>query len=394
MLSGRDPLLFCAFGVPLLAVRCWWRTVSFMHSFRDRCLVAAAVAVVLFATACSAETVTPLASSDAAEPPEPAVSTPTTAPSTSTVISSPTTVLPLADDSATAGSGAVEQYGSAGSGSGAAGVELAAGSAFPLSELLNRLEALPVQPEQRSGYDRDLFDHWVDVDGDRCDARREVLLAEAVVAPRVGASCSLSGGQWYSVYDGDVEQGTGSGFDVDHLVPLAEAWDSGARSWDADTRRRYANDLGYEHSLVAVSASSNRQKGASDPAEWLPPDTSVRCWYAEAWITVKTRWGLSVDTAELHALQVLVSQCENSQLGAVPAAASPVIAPATTAPPQVEATVDVQCHPAYSPCLPNMPGDALNCGDLSNAQKPVQVLVIGVDPYRLDRDLDGHGCIG
>ncbi|MYI14205.1 MAG: hypothetical protein F4108_00500, partial [Acidimicrobiaceae bacterium] len=50
------------------------------------------------------------------------------------------------------------------------------------------------------------------------------------------------------------------------------------------------------------------------------------------------------------------------------------------------------CHPAYTPCLPNLPGDALNCGDLTSDQKPVTVNEIGVDPYRLDRDGDGRGC--
>ena len=223
-----------------------------------------------------------------------------------------------------------------------------------------------------------------------------MLIAEAIEVPRVGSSCALSGGRWYSVFDGATETGTGSGFDVDHLVPLAEAWDSGAYGWDSDTRRRYANDLGYAHSLVAVSSSSNRQKGAADPAGWLPPDVSVRCWYAEAWIAVKTRWELSVDAGELQALRVLVAQCEDWQLGSTPQSASPVIAasttdstPTTTTTPTV---VDDLCHPAYIPCLPNLPGDAMNCGDLPSAQKPVQVRTIGVDPYRLDRDRDGRGC--
>ena len=262
--------------------------------------------------------------------------------------------------------------------------------------LQRRLEALTVQPERRTGYDRDLFDHWVDADGDRCDARREVLIAEAIEVPRVGSSCALSGGRWYSVYDGATETGTGSGFDVDHLVPLAEAWDSGAYGWDSDTRRRYANDLGYAHSLVAVSSSSNRQKGAADPAEWLPPDVSVRCWYSEAWIAVKTRWELSVDAGELQALRAVVSQCQDWQLGSAPQSASPVIAASTTdSIPTTTTTLAVAedlCHPAYIPCLPNLPGDAMNCGDLSGAQKPVQVRTIGVDPYRLDRDRDGRGC--
>ncbi len=195
--------------------------------------------------------------------------------------------------------------------------------------LARRLEVLTVQPELRSGYDRDLFDHWVDVDGDGCDARREVLIAEAIEVPRVGSSCSLSGGRWYSRYDGATATGTGSNFDVDHLVPLAEAWDSGAHGWDSDTRRRYANDLGYAHSLVAVSASSNSAKGAADPAEWLPPEVSVRCWYAEAWIAVKSRWELSVDEVESRALNDLVSECDDWQLDSAPSLASPVFAPTT-----------------------------------------------------------------
>ena len=121
------------------------------------------------------------------------------------------------------------------SSSGSETVEVTVGSEGAVAELLSRLEALAVQPERRSGYDRDLFDHWVDADGDGCDARREVLIAEAIEVPRVGSSCALSGGQWFSVYDGATETGTGSGFDVDHLVPLAEAWDSGAYGWDSDT---------------------------------------------------------------------------------------------------------------------------------------------------------------
>lgn len=248
------------------------------------------------------------------QPEHPSNTTTTSAPQVATTTTSaPAAAAPPEDDPAAVVPGDAEQTGGDSSGSGAAeSVEAAAGSEGAVAALLSRLEALPVLPERRSGYDRDLFDHWVDADGDRCDARREVLIAEAVEVPRVGSSCSLSGGQWYSVYDGATETGTGSGFDVDHLVPLAEAWDSGAYGWDSDTRRRYANDLGYEHSLVAVSASSNRQKGASDPADWLPPDVSVRCWYAEAWISVKTRWELSVDSAELGALRALISQCEDS----------------------------------------------------------------------------------
>jgi len=263
--------------------------------------------------------------------------------------------------------------------------------------LLRLLETLPVRTEQRSGYARDLFDHWVDADGDRCDARREVLISEAVVAPTVGTNCSLSGGQWASIYDGRAEAGNGSGFDVDHLVPLAEAWDSGAYGWDRATRRRFANDLSYAHSLVAVSATSNRSKGAKDPAEWLPPDVAVHCWYAEAWIQVKTRWVLAVDEAEAQALRQLISRCGDWQLGAIPQTAVVTAAlPTTTAPTaaatESETAANELCHPAYTPCLPNLEGDALNCGDIPRSQKPVQIKTIGVDPYKLDRDRNGEAC--
>ena len=248
---------------------------------------------------------------------------------------------------------------------------------------LAQLDALTVRAEQpRTGYDRSLFRHWVDADGDGCDTRREVLIAEAVTAPTIGAGCALSGGRWRSVYDNATDTGSGRGFDVDHLVPLAEAWESGAWAWSRDDRERYANDLGDDHALVAVSARSNRAKGARDPAEWLPPEESAHCWYAAAWITVKVRWDLTVDSAEADTLRRLIAGCDGDAGG--PAPADP---PAAEPPPE-----SMRCHPAYDPCLPDLPGDALNCGDLTQAQKPVRVRVIAVDPYRLDSDHDGRGC--
>ncbi|MYA44179.1 MAG: hypothetical protein F4Z31_20820 [Gemmatimonadetes bacterium] len=176
-------------------------------------------------------------------------------------------------------------------------------------ELAAMLDGLTVASEHREGYDRERWAHWSDLDGNGCDTRREVLLEEAVVAPAVGEGCRLSGGVWISAYDGAVEEGTGRGFDVDHLVPLYEAHKSGGHSWGPERRELYANDLGHPDALIAVSASSNRQKGASDPAEWLPYDIDVRCWYSAAWIEVKHRWGLTVDTAEKAALADLLASC-------------------------------------------------------------------------------------
>ena len=176
------------------------------------------------------------------------------------------------------------------------------------SDLSDLLLALTIADEVTGGYDRDLFRHWVDDDGDGCDARREVLIVEAVIDPVVGSGCSLTGGEWYSVYDGQVSTDP-SKFDVDHMVPLKEAWDSGANTWTSERRRAFANDLDLAPALIAVSAGSNRSKSDKDPADWLPPLASYRCQYVEDWVEVKVRWQLSVDEREFAAIRNVLAGC-------------------------------------------------------------------------------------
>lgn len=171
---------------------------------------------------------------------------------------------------------------------------------------LKALNALVVSGEVRSGYVRDKFRHWVDADGDGCDARDEVLIAESVKRVSIGSSCALSGGKWVSAYDGVVTTNP-SDFDIDHMVPLAEAWDSGARYWTPAQREAYANDLGDARALIAVTAGSNRSKSDQDPAEWLPQYNV--CQYVQNWIAVKVRWRLSVDKTEKSALRVRLGKC-------------------------------------------------------------------------------------
>jgi len=180
--------------------------------------------------------------------------------------------------------------------------------ASPASGLEALVSRLRVEPEVQSGYDRDLFRHWIDADGDGCDSRREVLIAESTTPVSIGSGCSLSGGTWYSAFDG-VTTTDASSFDIDHFVPLKEAWDSGAHAWDSGTRQRFANDLEYAGSLIAVSASSNRSKGAGDPTEWLPPNRSYRCVYLVTWVEVKLRWNLSADPGEIAAIRSAGSGC-------------------------------------------------------------------------------------
>jgi hypothetical protein len=160
------------------------------------------------------------------------------------------------------------------------------------------------------GYSRDLFPTWLDLDGNGCDARVDVLVQESLTPAQVDrtGSCAVLAGDWHSRYDG-VDVSDPAELDVDHLVPLGEAWRSGADTWTADRRAAYANDVTDEDQLVAVTASSNRSKGDRDPSEWRPPDRSSWCWYATHWVRVKVRWHLTADTAERDALGQMLETC-------------------------------------------------------------------------------------
>ena len=192
---------------------------------------------------------------------------------------------------------------------GAAG---AAGSQETL-RLRAAVRALPQAAETPKGYDRDLFEHWVDADRDCQDTREEVLVAESLV-PLSG--CTVTTGEWFSYYD-RLTWTQSSDVDIDHMVPLKEAWDSGAHAWDDDARERYANDLGDPRSLVAVTDNENQSKSDRDPVEWLP-DFGV-CRYVAEWTAVKTRWDLSVDRAEKRTLRRLARDCPNRWLTVEPA---------------------------------------------------------------------------
>ena len=171
--------------------------------------------------------------------------------------------------------------------------------------MLNHLGAAS---EHTSGYERSKFTHWVDANGDGCDARDEVLIAEAVTQPRVTGECELVGGAWRSRYDG-ARTTNPSGFDIDHMVPLNEAWQSGAWNWSPATRRAFANDLGYRASLIAVTASSNRSKSDREPNDWMPDRARYACTYTKSWVAVKWRWRLNVNGAERRFLANQLADC-------------------------------------------------------------------------------------
>ena len=167
------------------------------------------------------------------------------------------------------------------------------------------LASLTVATENRTGYSRDLFNHWITISG-TCDTRETVLKRDGsnVVT---NSSCSATSGSWYSPYDGATWTNA-SDLDIDHMVPLAEAWDSGASAWTSTKRQQFANDL-TRPQLIAVTDNVNQAKSDQDPATWMPSVTSYRCTYVRAWVQVKYYYGLSVDSAEKSALTSYLSGC-------------------------------------------------------------------------------------
>ena len=130
-----------------------------------------------------------------------------------------------------------------------------------------------------------------------------MLIRDAVVKPEVEAGCYLAHGKWVSPYDGFTTTNP-TKIQIDHVVPLAVAWGSGAWRWTAATRKAFANDLGTRYDLLAVSGRANEAKGDSGPDEWLPPQHSFDCRYMADYTAVLWRWQLHIDArAEVLSFQ-------------------------------------------------------------------------------------------
>jgi hypothetical protein len=174
-----------------------------------------------------------------------------------------------------------------------------------------QLAALQVQPEDTGAhYDRDdWLTDWAK--SGECSTR-ETVLQQQGKGVVVDGRCAPTAGQWFSRYDGVTVTDAGE-IEIDHMVPLAEVARSGpvvngrrARpgEWPEDKRRAYANDIA---GLVAVTGSSNSSKSDSDPAKWMPDYD--KCGYVAGWLSVKTKYGLSVDQAEHDAIASVVQSC-------------------------------------------------------------------------------------
>lgn len=169
-----------------------------------------------------------------------------------------------------------------------------------------QLAGLKVGPVgSMAGYSRDKFTHWID-QGNKCDTRETVIKRDGKDVA-LNTDCKALSGTWRSLYDGVTVSDAGK-LDIDHMVPLAAAWRSGAAAWDSQRRKEFANDL-VRPQLIAVSASANRSKGDQTPDSWQPTDKSAWCQYGRAWTTVKSTYGLTVTEPEKQMLTTMLDTC-------------------------------------------------------------------------------------
>jgi hypothetical protein len=169
-----------------------------------------------------------------------------------------------------------------------------------------QLDELTVaRPGSMRGYSRARFPHWAST-GDNCNVRDSVLRRDGTAIRLSG--CNVVGGRWLSPYDGRVATEV-SKVDIDHMVPLANAWRSGAARWTEARREAFANDL-RRPQLLAVTRAANRAKGDQDPAQWQPTNHEYGCRYAQDWIAVKYYWKLTLTAAEKIALLRMLETCQ------------------------------------------------------------------------------------
>lgn len=240
---------------------------------------------------------------------------------------------------------------------------------------LGVLERIVVQNEHRGGYDRALFPHWLDLDGNGCSARVDVLRRDSIRP--VGADCSTAGGEWVSAYDG-LTSGDPAAFEIDHVVALKEAWDSGAWAWPASRRAAFANDLSDPRTLRAVSSAANGAKRDADPSNWLP--RLDRCRFLGDWVAIKARWGLSADQSEWGRIRNLLNgECAGLQVAVAPNVPGLVL-PKTSAPATVAGS-SVPPAAGFASCKAARAAGAAPLRRGDPGWKP-----------SLDRDGDGVAC--
>ncbi|BAI75379.1 hypothetical protein AZL_c00860 (plasmid) [Azospirillum sp. B510] len=180
------------------------------------------------------------------------------------------------------------------------------------SEVARQLDGIRVEPEKRRGYEREEWPHWLALDGGCLNAREKVLIRDSRRPATLDAKgCAVKSGDWTDPYTG--ERFTDPQMvDIDHRVPLEEAYASGGHGWSREKRAAYANDTSDPLTLLVSSREANRAKGSKGPEDWLPPKRDGVCLYVADWILVKARWDLAMDERERVTVGNILGDCRNS----------------------------------------------------------------------------------
>ena len=191
-------------------------------------------------------------------------------------------------------------------------------------QLLRIAEVSPDLPS----YERDDWKHWVDEDRDCQNTRHEVLIDESLakVAFKTDRKCQVAMGEWFDPYTGETVTDA-TRLDIDHMIPLKNAHNSGGWAWDKSRKAAFANEMSYADHLVAVTASANRKKGAKGPEAWKPTNKGYWCDYAVDWVRIKTDWDLSATKAEWGALEEMLETCDSTP--SIPAVSPKAESPTT-----------------------------------------------------------------
>lgn len=259
---------------------------------------------------------------------------------------------------------------------------------------LQLLEVIVVANENEGGYDRDLFGYPGIEDGSGCDTRDRVLIDESRSLAQVDyPGCQVIAGDWLSLYD-LAEFTDPAELEVDHVVALKEAWDSGAWEWSPETLVAFGNDTTDPRTLRAVSTSTNRSKGEKDPSNWMPPEQAVWCQYLADWVAIKARWGLTMDPSEFGRInRLLREECPDTLVE--PFEPAPIVL-AYLADPDPDPDPDPDAPLVVAPVSRGSDSGGSvyysNCAEARAAG--VTPIYVGEAGYRaaLDRDGDGVAC--
>lgn len=272
------------------------------------------------------------------------------------------------------------------------------------SKALDALNALPIKGRApKTGYSRDQFGTaWSDIDHNGCDTRNDILNRDLTNTTHKNGThnCVVLTGTLNDPYTATTinfqrGQSTSSKVQIDHVVALSNAWQTGAQQLTPTSRLALAND---PYNLLAVDGSANQQKSDGDAATWLPANKSYRCEYVARQIGVKTKYSLWVTQAEHDAMANVLSSCPTQTIPALGGVFTPIQ--------QVQET---QSQPQQAPAQPATPQPQQETPAPAPTPAPQNVYyancsaakVAGAAPIykgqpgyssKLDRDGDGIAC--